>query len=327
MTAVPGTTSRFGRNGSRIPDLGFRIGTGTFAWLVVGLIIALGALLLVNGGEALSTFGVGFLTGTTWDPIAGLYGALPFIVGTIGSALIAIVIATPIGLLTAIFLAELAPRAQVRPQRDDLRERVGVIEHRQIEVGTGGDLRDLHDASADLFDRRRIEPRPRQDLRQRIDVVGDHATPQQRRFQRSRAASAEGVVNDIARIRQPLDEETRHLRLEARAIGDLVQRMCVALLGGPELVDVDRHQLGRDWTHFAERLLAELIERAERFVQAHFAILQPKPSSGLIDSSTRLERMSFTPGRPISVCMVKSEKALRSATNTCKRKSRSPVIT
>ncbi|HJP88351.1 MAG TPA: phosphate ABC transporter permease subunit PstC [Candidatus Limnocylindrales bacterium] len=115
MTAVPSGGSRFGRNGSRLPDLGFRITTGTFAWLVVGLILALGALLLVNGGEAFSKFGLGFLTGTKWDPIAGLYGALPFIIGTIGSALIAIVIATPIGLLTAIFLAELAPRRVAIP--------------------------------------------------------------------------------------------------------------------------------------------------------------------------------------------------------------------
>jgi phosphate transport system permease protein len=115
MTAVTSGSHRFGRSGSRLPDLGFRIGTGAFAWLVVGLIIAVGALLVVNGVDAFSTFGLGFLIGTSWDPIAGVYGALPFIVGTIGSALIAILLATPIGLLTAIFLAELAPRRVAMP--------------------------------------------------------------------------------------------------------------------------------------------------------------------------------------------------------------------
>ena len=109
------TTPRFGRGGSRLPDFGFRIGSGIFGWLVVGLVLAVGALLVANGGEALSTFGLGFLTGTKWDPIAGVYGALPFIIGTVGSALIAIVLATPIGLLTAIFLAELAPRRVAIP--------------------------------------------------------------------------------------------------------------------------------------------------------------------------------------------------------------------
>src|SRR5690349_10928157 len=115
MTAVPGPSSRFSRNSSRLPDLGFRLTTGTFAWLVVGLIVALAALLAINGSEAFSRFGLGFLVGTDWNPIEGVYGALSFIVGTIGSALIAIVIATPIGLLTAIFLAELAPRRVAIP--------------------------------------------------------------------------------------------------------------------------------------------------------------------------------------------------------------------
>ena len=115
MSAVPSASDRFGKAGSRLPDLGFRLGTGAFAWLVIVLVAMLAALLVLNGSQALSTFGISFLTGTTWDPIAGIYGALPFIVGTIGSALIAIVLATPIGLLTAIFLAELAPRRVAIP--------------------------------------------------------------------------------------------------------------------------------------------------------------------------------------------------------------------
>src|SRR5437867_1312252 len=73
------------------------------------------ALLVANSGQALAKFGISFLTGTTWDPIAGIYGALPFIIGTIASSFIAIVLATPIGLLTAIFLAELAPRRVAIP--------------------------------------------------------------------------------------------------------------------------------------------------------------------------------------------------------------------
>jgi phosphate transport system permease protein len=110
MTTAPPPTSRFSRPGSRLPDLGFKLGTGVFAWLAVGLVVAVGLMLALNGSEAISTFGLGFLGGTTWDPIADIYGALPFIVGTIGTAVIAIVLATPIGLLTAIFMAELAPR-------------------------------------------------------------------------------------------------------------------------------------------------------------------------------------------------------------------------
>ena len=107
--------ARFGPAASRLPDLLFRSGTRGFAWAVVGLLVLVALLLAVNSGEAFATFGLGFLTGTTWDPIAAIYGALPFIVGTIASALIAILLATPIGILTAIFLAELAPRRLAIP--------------------------------------------------------------------------------------------------------------------------------------------------------------------------------------------------------------------
>jgi phosphate transport system permease protein len=105
----------FGKAASQVPDRIFRSFSGGFAWATVGVLGLLGFLLAVNSGEALGKFGLSFITGTTWDPIAGIYGALPFIIGTIVSAFIAILIATPIGLLTAIFLAELAPRRVAIP--------------------------------------------------------------------------------------------------------------------------------------------------------------------------------------------------------------------
>ena len=50
-----------------------------------------------------------------WDPVAGIYGALPFIVGTVLSSLLAIAIAGPIGIFTAIYLSELAPGRLATP--------------------------------------------------------------------------------------------------------------------------------------------------------------------------------------------------------------------
>ena len=114
-SASAAVAARFGRAASRLPDRVFRVTSGGLGWATVGILGLLAVLLAVNSGEALGTFGLGFVTGTTWDPIAGVYGALPFIIGTIGSAFIAIVIATPIGLLTAVFLAELAPRRVAVP--------------------------------------------------------------------------------------------------------------------------------------------------------------------------------------------------------------------
>jgi phosphate transport system permease protein len=115
LTSAGAAAARFGRAASHVPDVVFRSTSGGLAWLTVGVLGLLAALLVLNSGEALGELGIDFLTGTTWDPIAGIYGALPFIVGTIASSFIAIVFATPIGLLTAIFLAELAPRRLAIP--------------------------------------------------------------------------------------------------------------------------------------------------------------------------------------------------------------------
>ena len=51
------------------------------------------------------------------------------------------------------------------------------------------------------------------------------------------AAAHEGIIDDIARLREALDKKARQLRLEARAVADLVQRMRLPLTGGPEFVD------------------------------------------------------------------------------------------
>ncbi len=115
MTAFsPSRLARRG-SGSRLPDRLFRGSSRVLAWALVVSLIGLGAMLLVNGWGAFATFGPAFVIGTDWDPVKNIYGALPFIVGTLLSSAIALVIAAPIGLLTAIFLAELAPRRVAIP--------------------------------------------------------------------------------------------------------------------------------------------------------------------------------------------------------------------
>jgi phosphate transport system permease protein len=54
-------------------------------------------------------FGWHFLFTSTWDPVAEQFGALPFIYGTVVTSLLALLIAVPQGVGSAIFLAELAP--------------------------------------------------------------------------------------------------------------------------------------------------------------------------------------------------------------------------
>jgi phosphate transport system permease protein len=54
-------------------------------------------------------FGLQFFFTRVWDPIAEQFGALPFIYGTVVTATVSLVIAVPLGIGAAIFLAELAP--------------------------------------------------------------------------------------------------------------------------------------------------------------------------------------------------------------------------
>ena len=80
-----------------------------FSMIIIFLIII---FLFREGLEAFSFTNIlDFLTGTKWVPKDDLYGAAPFIISSLLVTFGAIVIAVPIGLLTAIFMAEIAPNA------------------------------------------------------------------------------------------------------------------------------------------------------------------------------------------------------------------------
>ena len=96
---------------------------------------------------------------------------------------------------------------------------------------------DLPEPLGDLFEARRAEPGPRQDDAQGVDVAAEGHAAQQRGFQDGGAAAHERVIDDLAGLRQALDEEAGQLRLEAGAIGNLVERAGLALFGRPEFVD------------------------------------------------------------------------------------------
>jgi phosphate transport system permease protein len=62
--------------------------------------------------------GLGWVVGTHWAPAEGVFGALPFIYGTVVTSVIALVIGTPIALGTALFVSEIAPAKIRRPISD-----------------------------------------------------------------------------------------------------------------------------------------------------------------------------------------------------------------
>ena len=77
-----------------------------------GVIVITALLVYVLWSEsalARHKFGWRFLFTQDWDPVAENFGALPFIYGTVVTSVIALLIAVPMGVGAAIFLAELAP--------------------------------------------------------------------------------------------------------------------------------------------------------------------------------------------------------------------------
>jgi phosphate transport system permease protein len=79
------------------------------ATLILVLTAALVFELWIHSAPSREKFGFHFLFTSTWDPVAEIFGALPFIYGTIITSALALLIAVPFGVGAAIFLAELAP--------------------------------------------------------------------------------------------------------------------------------------------------------------------------------------------------------------------------
>jgi phosphate transport system permease protein len=96
-------------------DLGFRALTGLFGLLVVGIVAAIGFELTRQSMLAIQKFGLNFWRTEIWDPVAGEFGALPFIWGTLYSSVLALALATPVALGIAIFIAELCPARLKQP--------------------------------------------------------------------------------------------------------------------------------------------------------------------------------------------------------------------
>ncbi len=77
----------------------------------IGILVLMGWKILEHALPALKQFGIGFLVGREWNVPDLKFGALPLIYGTLGSSLIALLLAVPVGLAVALVTSEdLLPR-------------------------------------------------------------------------------------------------------------------------------------------------------------------------------------------------------------------------
>ena len=108
LTVVP--KSRVGTRENIVADRVFKglmISCALAIMAIVGLIVF---ELLSQSQLSITKFGFKFLVKQIWDPVAEDFGALPFIYGTIVSSLVALCIAVPLSVGTALFLTELCPK-------------------------------------------------------------------------------------------------------------------------------------------------------------------------------------------------------------------------
>jgi len=89
--------------------------TGAAAVLVPCLVAGIALVLWRESLLSIREFGFAFWRTSIWDPVAGQFGALPFIWGTLYSSLLALLLSAPVALGIAIFLSDLSPHALRQP--------------------------------------------------------------------------------------------------------------------------------------------------------------------------------------------------------------------
>jgi phosphate transport system permease protein len=89
----------------RVPDR-YRTFIALVSIAAPAVLILIVVILFQQAGPAVKQFGLGFLSGTDWNPVTLSFGALPAIFGTVATSFVAIAIALPVGVAVALVLAE-----------------------------------------------------------------------------------------------------------------------------------------------------------------------------------------------------------------------------
>jgi phosphate transport system permease protein len=87
----------------------FTTGAGLTGIAVLAIMVAVGLFLSIQAAQALADRGFAFFTTSEWQPDSGQFGIASVLLGTVVIALIAVAIALPISIGTALFITEVAP--------------------------------------------------------------------------------------------------------------------------------------------------------------------------------------------------------------------------
>jgi phosphate transport system permease protein len=114
-SSAPEVETDLRRRGIRLGDLLFK-GVAIAASLAATILLLWVAWKILElAWPAIQDFGLGFIWTEAWDPVTQDFGALIFIYGTVVTAGLALLIATPLSIAIALFLTEIAPRRIAAP--------------------------------------------------------------------------------------------------------------------------------------------------------------------------------------------------------------------
>jgi phosphate transport system permease protein len=91
----------------------FRTSLVLIALSILVLVFAFMLTLIVQSIPSIKALGFGFLKGKTWDPVANIYGTYPFLLGTLLTSFLALLISIPFSFSIAIFLGEYYPKGWI----------------------------------------------------------------------------------------------------------------------------------------------------------------------------------------------------------------------
>lgn len=93
------------------------------------LVIALGIFitLVVESIPSVKSLGIKYLWGRTWDPVSNIYGALPFLLGTLLTSFLALIISVPFSYAIAIYLGEYNTKGPVQAFLKNIVELVAAV--------------------------------------------------------------------------------------------------------------------------------------------------------------------------------------------------------
>jgi phosphate transport system permease protein len=110
-TLLPATTTVNDAPAKKLNgDLIFRVITTLFAFSILMILAIMLVEMTLESLPSIRKFGWKFITGTEWDAVQGIFGALPYLYGSVVSSVLALALATPLSIGAAVFITEICPK-------------------------------------------------------------------------------------------------------------------------------------------------------------------------------------------------------------------------